>query len=159
MDSPSEISIAKTKGFFQTMGLFRSIPEATEKKDFYSYLIRSLLKVERIERGRVICTLSVTSTVTNPYNTLHGGVVAAVAEEIGLACAKSVVGDKQFFLGEFSTAYLVAARIDAKIEVEGRILRQGRSVIVTSIEFRLEESKKLAYISRATYYIMPVANL
>jgi acyl-coenzyme A thioesterase 13 len=38
--------------------------------------------------------------------------VASVSEAVTLACAKTVVGDKEVFLGEMSTSYLSAARID-----------------------------------------------
>jgi hypothetical protein len=50
--------------------------------------------------------------VQNAYNTLHGGAVAAVAEAVGMACARAAAGDKEIFLGELSTAYLAAARAD-----------------------------------------------
>ncbi|XP_020673049.1 uncharacterized protein LOC110092727 isoform X5 [Dendrobium catenatum] len=156
-DHHKQPSTARTIGFFKTLGLFNNIPEASERKDFYSDIIRSLLKVDYIDRGRVFCTLK------NIYNTLHGGAVASVAEMVGLACVQTVAGDKEFFLGEFSTAYLAAAGLDVRktteVEVEGSILRQGRSVVVTNIDFRIKESKKLAYTARATYYIMPAASL
>ena len=48
----------------------------------------------------------------NGYNTLHGGAVAALAEAVGMACARAAAGDKEMFLGELSTAYLAAARLD-----------------------------------------------
>lgn len=48
----------------------------------------------------------------NAYNTLHGGMVAAVAEAVGMACARAAAGDKEMFLGELSTAYLSAARLN-----------------------------------------------
>ncbi|XP_020673046.1 uncharacterized protein LOC110092727 isoform X2 [Dendrobium catenatum] len=167
-DHHKQPSTARTIGFFKTLGLFNNIPEASERKDFYSDIIRSLLKVDYIDRGRVFCTLKVNAAVVviqsdpsffNIYNTLHGGAVASVAEMVGLACVQTVAGDKEFFLGEFSTAYLAAAGLDTEVEVEGSILRQGRSVVVTNIDFRIKESKKLAYTARATYYIMPAASL
>ncbi|KAG1354577.1 acyl-coenzyme A thioesterase 13 [Cocos nucifera] len=152
--------VANTEGFFRRLGLFKeSLPEACEKKDFYSDLVGSLLKADRIERGRITCSLSVNSAVTNLYNTLHGGVVAAVAEAVALACVRTVAGDKELFLGEFSTSYLSAARLDEEVEVDGCMLRQGRSVAVTSVELRIKKTRKLLYISRATFYIMPVASL
>ncbi|KAH0465387.1 hypothetical protein IEQ34_005490 [Dendrobium chrysotoxum] len=158
-DHHKQPSTARTIGFFKTLGLFKNIPEDSERKDFYSDIIRSFLKVDYIDRGRVLCTLKVNAAVVNIYNTLHGGAVASVAEMVGLACAQTAAGDKEFFLGEFSTAYLSAAGLDTEVEVEGSILRQGRSVVVTNIEFRIKESKKLAYTARATYYIMPAASL
>jgi acyl-coenzyme A thioesterase 13 len=48
----------------------------------------------------------------NTYNTLHGGAVAAVAEAVGMACARAAAGDREMFLGELSIAYLAAARCD-----------------------------------------------
>lgn len=50
----------------------------------------------------------------NAYNTLHGGAVAALAETVGMACARAVAGDKELFLGELSTGYLAAARLDVR---------------------------------------------
>lgn len=49
--------------------------------------------------------------------------------------------------------------MQSEVEVEGQILRKGRSVVVTTVEFRLKDTKKLCYTSRATFYIMPVASL
>lgn len=40
--------------------------------------------------------------------------MAAVAEAVALACVRTVAGDKEFFLGEFSTSYLSAARLDVR---------------------------------------------
>ena len=45
------------------------------------------------------------------------------------------------------------------VEVDSSVLRQGRSVVVTKIEFRLKETQKLLYTSRATFYVTPVASL
>lgn len=55
--------------------------------------------------------MSALLALQNPYNTLHGGAVAAVAEAVALACARAVAGDREFFLGESATSYLSAARV------------------------------------------------
>lgn len=48
--------------------------------------------------------------VQNSYGGMHGGAVAAVAERVAIACARTVVGiDKDIFLGELSISYLYAA--------------------------------------------------
>lgn len=49
--------------------------------------------------------------------------------------------------------------MQSEVEVEAQILRKGRSVVVTTVEFRLKGTNKLCYTSRATFYIMPVASL
>uniref|UniRef100_A0ACD5UZA4 Uncharacterized protein n=1 Tax=Avena sativa TaxID=4498 RepID=A0ACD5UZA4_AVESA len=159
--SPAE-SGEWTLRFLQALGVDGTLPASAERPDAYSALVRALLYSATVSSSptpRVSCTLSVSSAATNAYNTLHGGAVAAVAEAVGMACARAAAGDKEMFLGELSTAYLSSARLDSEVEVEGEILRKGRSVVVTKVEFRLKDSKKLCYTSRATFYIMPVASL
>ncbi|KAF7002939.1 hypothetical protein CFC21_018340 [Triticum aestivum] len=159
--SPGE-SREWTLRFIQALGVDASLPASAERPDAYSALVRALLSSATVSSSpapRVSCTLTVSSAATNAYNTLHGGAVAAVAEAVGMACARAAAGDKEMFLGELSTAYLSAARLDSEVEVEAQILRKGRSVVVTTVEFRLKDSKKLCYTSRATFYIMPVASL
>ncbi|KAJ3680148.1 hypothetical protein LUZ60_016426 [Juncus effusus] len=156
---PPSDSVANLRGFFHSHGIHQSIPASADGGDFFSDMIRSLLSVDLVEPGRVVCSLSASPYVLNSYDTLHGGAVASVAEKVAVACGKTVAGDKELFLGELSTSYLSAARVDDKVEVEGRVLRRGRRVIVTSIDLRIKESKKLLYTSRATLYIMPSASL
>ncbi|XP_058084714.1 uncharacterized protein LOC131232475 isoform X2 [Magnolia sinica] len=95
----------------------------------------------------------------NRYNTLHGGVVATIAETMALACVKSVAGDKDFFLGEMATTFLSATRVNEEVEVDGCIKRHGRNVIVTSVEFRKKKTRQLVYSGRGIYHSMPVASL
>lgn len=44
------------------IGASRTIPNALEKKDSLGDLVRALLKVDRIERGRITCTFTVNPT-------------------------------------------------------------------------------------------------
>ncbi|KAK1272631.1 hypothetical protein QJS04_geneDACA010720 [Acorus gramineus] len=153
---------AITERFFSVSGINLSIPDSALKHDFHSDLIKSqtLFNVHRIDRGIVSCSFTVHPSLANAYNTLHGGVVGAVAEMVAVACAKTVAkGFADFFLGEVSTSYLSAVRIEEVVEVEGRVLRQGRTVVVSIVEFRVKETKKLVYVSRVTVYNMPLASL
>ncbi|KAK8964379.1 hypothetical protein KSP40_PGU002225 [Platanthera guangdongensis] len=110
MASPPYTALVET--FFRRIRRHQDISEDSERKNFYSDMILSHLKVDRIESGRIYCTLKVDASCVNSYNTLHGGVVASVAAEVGLACAKMTAGEKDFFLGEHSTAYLAAVGIN-----------------------------------------------
>ncbi|RLM87667.1 uncharacterized protein C2845_PM04G09740 [Panicum miliaceum] len=159
--SPAD-SRAVALAFIRALGAGARLPAAADQPDAYSALVRAILSSAAVSASpgpRVSCTIAVSPAVTNAYNTLHGGAVAAVAEAVGMACARAAAGDKEMFLGELSTAYLAAARLDSEVDVEAQILRKGRSVVVTTIEFRLKDTKKLCYTSRATFYIMPVASL
>ncbi|GJN37230.1 hypothetical protein PR202_gb26189 [Eleusine coracana subsp. coracana] len=159
--SPAE-SRARTQAFLEALGVGGTLPASAERPDAFSELVRSLLSSAAVSPPpdpQVTCTLTVSPASTNRYNTLHGGAVAAVAEALGMACACAAAGDKEMFLGELSTAYLSAARLDSEVDVEAKILRKGRSVVVTTIEFRLKDTKKLCFTARATFFIMPVASL
>ena len=51
-------------------------------------------------------------TLQNIYGNFHGGAVAAVAEKVSYACARTVVAeDNGIFLGDMSISYLSAAPI------------------------------------------------
>ncbi|KAF8690872.1 hypothetical protein HU200_041276 [Digitaria exilis] len=156
--SPAEFR-ERTVRFFQGLGVDVPLPASGERLDAYGDLVRALLSSAVVSSSRVSCTLTMSPALANNYNTLHGGAVAAVAEAVGMACARAAAGDKEMFLGELSTAYLAAARLDSEVDVEAQILRKGRSVVVTTIDFTLKDTKKLCYTSRATFYIMPVASL
>ncbi|CAL5065674.1 unnamed protein product [Urochloa decumbens] len=159
--SPSD-SREAALAFISTLGADARLPAAADLPDAHSALVRAILSSTVVSASpdpRVSCTITVSPAVTNSYNTLHGGAVAAVAEAVGMACARAAAGDKEMFLGELSTAYLAAARLHSEVDVEALILRKGRSVVVTTIEFRLKDTKKLCYTSRATFYIMPAASL
>ncbi|PSS11717.1 Esterase [Actinidia chinensis var. chinensis] len=147
--------------FFINFGVSGDVPETCNAKDFHSDLIRGLLvKVDVIRRGRISCLLSVKPAVANIYGGFHGGAVASVAEMVSNACARTVVGkDKELFLGELSTSYLSAAPRNAELKVDASVVRSGRNLTVIAVEFKVKDSEKLVYTSRATFYNMPVASL
>ncbi|XP_022147412.1 uncharacterized protein LOC111016347 [Momordica charantia] len=136
------------------------IPDDCNTKDFHSDICRRHLRQLRLERGRATYLLSAEPAICNIYGSLHGGFVAAAAEFLSIACARTVVAeDKEMFLGELSISYLSGAPINAEIVVDASIIRSGRNLTVVTVEFKLQETKKLAYLARSTLYIMPVAKL
>ncbi|RZC57530.1 hypothetical protein C5167_004830 [Papaver somniferum] len=137
-----------------------TLPDYSVKNGFFSDIIRDLLKVDRIERGRVACFFTVKSSVVNTYGTLHGGAVGVIAELVSLACARTFVAkDKDLFLGELSISYLAATGANVELEIEGCVARSGRNITTTSVDFRIKESRKMVYTARATFYATPVSNL
>ncbi|WVZ63063.1 hypothetical protein U9M48_012731 [Paspalum notatum var. saurae] len=121
---------AVMRAFFRALDADAGLPASADQPDACSALIRAILSSVAVSASpapRVSCTITVSPTVTNQYNTLHGGAVAALAEAVGMACARVAAGDKEMFLGELSTAYLAAARCDSEVDVEAQILRKGRS--------------------------------
>lgn len=158
-DLPSEHVLA-VKRFFESVGIHASLPQNSTSKDFYSDLFRDLFKVGHVQRGHVSCIVPVLPVVGNYYKGLHGGAVGAIAERASIACARTVVADdKKLFLGELSICYLSAAKLNEVLLVEGSVLKSGRNLTVVASEFRIKETKKLVFTSRATFYHMPAAKL
>ncbi|KAF3967607.1 hypothetical protein CMV_008403 [Castanea mollissima] len=89
-----------------------SIPDFCNNKYFYSHLIRDAIKPDQVLRGRITCLLTVTPVLANFYASLHGGAMAAIAEMLSIACARTVVAeDKDIFLGDMNISYLSGAPI------------------------------------------------
>ncbi|KAF7844596.1 acyl-coenzyme A thioesterase 13-like [Senna tora] len=153
-------SASQTLAFFKSFRLNRSLPDISNTDDFYGAFIRGFLKVDRIQRGRITCTVSVRHPITNLFETMHGGGVAAVAELMAIACARTVVAeDKELFLGELSISYLSGAPINAEVLADASVEKSGRNLTVIGLEFKLKGTGKLIYTARATFYNLPVAKL
>ncbi|GMN71236.1 hypothetical protein TIFTF001_053365 [Ficus carica] len=107
-------SVAGLLGFLSDLGVSAILPDHCTTKDFYYNLISGVLKPLRIEPGRVTCLLTVRPAVLNFFRTVHGGAVAAIAEAMSIACARTVVAEnKEVFLGEQSISYLSGAQTNS----------------------------------------------
>ncbi|XP_075668162.1 uncharacterized protein LOC142638056 isoform X2 [Castanea sativa] len=96
----------------------------------------------------------------NIYGNFHGGAVAAVAEKVSYACARTVLAEnKDIFLGELSISYLSSAPVNTEVIVDCSVVRSGRNLTVVAMEFKVKKTGKLAYTARSTFFNMPVAKL
>ncbi|KAL6565925.1 hypothetical protein OROHE_004980 [Orobanche hederae] len=96
--------------FLDRVGAAYEIKPEHDVKDSFSTLVGGVLKVISTGRGKISCSLDVKSPILNAYGGMHGGAVAAVAERVATACARTVVGkEKNIFLSELSISYLSAA--------------------------------------------------
>ncbi|KAE8693812.1 Signal recognition particle receptor protein isoform 1 [Hibiscus syriacus] len=147
--------------FLESVGLSKNpIAENYSSEDFYSDLLCNGLKVHTVRRGHVTCFTTVKPTISNFYGMLHGSAVAAIAERVAIATAKTVVGeDKDMFLGELAMSYLSSAAIDAELIVEGSVVRSGRNLTVTLVEFKMRKTGELVNSCHATFYNSPIAKL
>ncbi|XP_047977246.1 uncharacterized protein LOC125219340 isoform X1 [Salvia hispanica] len=158
-DVPTEYSEAIAE-FLKRMGVAQTIKPQHNVDDSFSYLIGGGLKVTSIQRGKISCFLHVKAPILNAYGGMHGGAVGAVAERVAIACARTVVGDdKDLFLGELGLSYLSAAPHNAEVIIDANVVRTGRNVTVVAVNFRLKESGRLAFLTRATFYNMPMSSL
>ncbi|KAM3016582.1 hypothetical protein FF2_000584 [Malus domestica] len=122
--------------FLHRVGISDPIPDRCNTKDYRSALIHGILKPLHIRKGRVTCLVSVKPAVANIRGGFHGGAIAAVAETVSIACAR--------------TAELIG---------EGSVVKSGRNLSVIAVDFKLKETQQLAYTARATFYRTPIAKL
>ncbi|XP_021686891.2 uncharacterized protein LOC110669502 [Hevea brasiliensis] len=122
-EEPTTDYAERVEGFLTQVGIYASIPESNKSTDFYSNLIRDLLKVDLVQAGRISCVFSVLPFVANYYNGMHGGAVAAIAEKVAIACARTVLAEgKEISLGELSICYLSAAPQN-EVVVDGSVVK------------------------------------
>ncbi|KAJ4905283.1 Thioesterase superfamily protein [Raphanus sativus] len=128
--------------------------------DSFSVLFQNNIRALSVSRGRITCSVVVTPALTNYFNGLHGGAVASIAERLSMACARTIVSEeKQLFLGELSMSYLSAAPVSSELVVEGSVVRSGRNLTVVNVEFKMKDTMKVTYLSRATFYQSLVSKL
>ncbi|KAK8565841.1 hypothetical protein V6N12_059390 [Hibiscus sabdariffa] len=146
--------------FLESIGISDPKVENYSSKDFYSVLLCNHLKTHTVQRGHVTCFTTVKPPIINFFGGLHGGVVAAIAERVAVATARTVVGeDKDIFLGELAMSYLSSATINAELIVDGSVIRSGRNITLIAIEFKMRTTGELVYSCRATFYNSPIARL
>ncbi|GMI95776.1 hypothetical protein HRI_003246900 [Hibiscus trionum] len=145
---------------FKSVGIDDPDVEGYNSKDFYSNILCNTLKTHTVQRGHVTCFATVKPYISNHFGGLHGGAVAALAERVAIATARTVVGeDKEIFLVDLGMSYLSAAPNDAELIVEGSVVRSGRNITVVLVEFKMKKTRKLTFTSRATFHNSPISKL
>ncbi|KAK9035887.1 hypothetical protein V6N11_077911 [Hibiscus sabdariffa] len=126
--------------FLERIGISDPEVENYSSKDFYSVLLCNHLKTHTVQRGHVTCFTTVKPPITNFFGGLHGGVVAAIAERVAVATARTLVGeDKDIFLGELALSYLSSATINCK----PNLCRKGLTMNTPSSHCHVESCKGL----------------
>ncbi|WVZ85734.1 hypothetical protein U9M48_032623 [Paspalum notatum var. saurae] len=122
-------------------------------RHFYDPFVLSGVTVEAAEHGRLLCSFVVTPRLASPAGYLRSGVTATLADQLGSAvffCSGLRTSGVSL---EISVSFVDAAAIGEEIEVEGRLLRAGKSVGVVSVDFRKKKTGKLIAQGRHTKYL------
>uniref|UniRef100_A0A0E0P9F6 Acyl-coenzyme A thioesterase 13 n=1 Tax=Oryza rufipogon TaxID=4529 RepID=A0A0E0P9F6_ORYRU len=89
----------------------------------------------------------------SPAGYLLSGVTATLADQLGSGVfLSSGIGTSGVSL-ELNLSYVDVASIGEEIEVEGKLLRAGKSVGVVSVDFRKKKTGKLIAQARHTKYL------
>ncbi|KAI7747753.1 hypothetical protein M8C21_006147, partial [Ambrosia artemisiifolia] len=101
-------------------------------------MIMSGLKLDLIERGRIICSMNVPPRLLNvDNNSLHGGATTSLVDVIGGVAIRTVNNATTTGVSvEINVSYMDAAYVEDEIEIEAKALCVGKIVAVATIEFR-----------------------
>ncbi|KAH7680786.1 Acyl-CoA hydrolase protein [Dioscorea alata] len=120
---------------------------------FYDAFILKGLRIDAIEHGRVLCSMTVPPRLLNTGNFLHGGATASLVDIVGSAAFYSVGAVASGVSLEISISYLDSAFVNEEIEIEAKVLRAGKAVGVSTVELRKKKTGKLIAQGRHTKYL------
>ncbi|XP_010547868.1 PREDICTED: acyl-coenzyme A thioesterase 13 [Tarenaya hassleriana] len=126
---------------------------------FFERFFAGCLKIELIERGRVICSMKVPPRLLNSGNFLHGGATATLVDLVGSAVIFTLGAPQTGVSVEINVSYLDAAYVDEEIEIEAKSLRVGKAVAVVSVELRKKKTGKIIAQGRHTKYLAITSKL
>ncbi|KAG9139892.1 hypothetical protein Leryth_015267 [Lithospermum erythrorhizon] len=121
---------------------------------FMEPLIMKGIKVDLIQPGRLLCSFTVSSRLTNSANTLHGGVTASLVDIIGSAAVYTAGCPVTGVSVEINVSYMDAANVGDEVEIDARTLRVGKSIAVVSVELRKKKTGKIIAQGRHTKYLV-----
>uniref|UniRef100_A0A6B2LTT1 Acyl-coenzyme A thioesterase 13 n=1 Tax=Arcella intermedia TaxID=1963864 RepID=A0A6B2LTT1_9EUKA len=98
----------------------------------------------------VKCTLPITEKVSNAYGGLHGGATATLVDIVGTMAQLSVDHRKPGVSIDLNVSYTNKAPIGETVDIEGRVLKSGKSFVFTEVEIRRQSDAKLVAKGRHT---------
>jgi len=82
----------------------------------------------QIEYGRAIIELEVNDRHTNPFGTVHGGIICDIADAaMGAACHSTLANDEICSTLEIKISFLQRAPKE-RLRAEGRVLKEGHNI-------------------------------
>ncbi|XP_065021878.1 uncharacterized protein LOC135586402 isoform X1 [Musa acuminata AAA Group] len=126
---------------------------------FYDAFILRGLRVDLVEPGHLLCSMTVPPRLLNTGNFLHGGATASLVDLVGSAAFYTAGAQSRGVPMEIGISYLDAAFANEEIEIEAKILRAGKAVGVVNVELRKKKTRKIVANARYTKYLAPSSNL
>lgn len=104
------------------------------------------LTVTRVDAaaGEVHCELRVGPSLTNAYNTLHGGAVCTLVDVVGTMALLARDPTRPGVSVELSTSFTSPAPAGGLVTVVGRVLKEGRRLGFTQVDVYAEGGKLVA---------------
>jgi acyl-coenzyme A thioesterase 13 len=97
-----------------------------------------------VEEGRIKAEITVRPEMTNPAGTLHGGMIALIADEI-IGATIATLDLPDFFPSvNLYTDFLNGAKSGEKVTAEAIITRKGKNIINTECRIYNSDNKLIA---------------
>ncbi len=111
------------------------------------------VRLSRRRAGGVTCACAIRPDLLNGHGILHGGVAAAVADEVAWHCVNHRYGEgRKCTTSDLKINYLRPLG-GAKIFARGEILRAGRTFCVTRVDLR-DSAKRLCAVAIVSYMLL-----
>ncbi|KAJ3700356.1 hypothetical protein LUZ61_004061 [Rhynchospora tenuis] len=122
--------------------------------NFFDQFLLHGLSIDAVEHGRVLCSFSVPPRLSSSSGGyVHGGIIASLADVVGSAVFYSAGILTSGVSLEISVSFVDVGSIGDEIEIEGKLLRAGKSVGVTSVDFVNKKTGKTIAQARHTKYL------
>ncbi|KAH6791505.1 Thioesterase superfamily protein [Perilla frutescens var. hirtella] len=121
---------------------------------FIEPMVMQGMKIDTIERGRIVCSFTVPPRLVNTGNTLHGGATAALVDVIGSAVIFTMGAPTTGVSVEINVSYLNGATVGEEVEIESKALRVGKALAVVSVDLKSKKTGKLIAQGRHTKYLV-----
>jgi uncharacterized protein (TIGR00369 family) len=101
-------------------------------------------KIVGVERGKLAFEYTVRKEMTNPAGTLHGGVIAAIMDDI-IGATMFSLGETHFkFTVNLSVDYFYPAREGEKVTARSQVIKEGGQITNAACELFHENGKLIA---------------
>ena len=105
------------------------------------------MEIESVERGRAVTTLHAGPRHANPMGTLHGGILADLADAaMGMAYASTLADGEAFTTLELKINFLRPVW-DARLTATGTVKQGGRTVGLVECDVIDEDGRLIAHAS------------
>lgn len=110
-------------------------------------------KFIEVEEESITIEVEVRPEMSNPDGTLHGGIQAAILDEVIGMTVAAMGNDSHFVSMNMTTDFLRAAKAGDKLQAKSEVIKRGRTVIHVIAQLTNSEGKE---ISRATQNMVTV---
>eukprot|EP00127_Corallochytrium_limacisporum_P005545 Clim_evm62s207 gene=Clim_evmTU62s207 len=102
------------------------------------------LRIEKLEKGRVVCQLKVDRSLSNAYYTLHGGATATLVDIVGTIALLTMDYKRPGVSVDINVSYIGTAKEGETIFIEGTALKVGKRLGFSDVKLTKEDGTVIA---------------